>query len=220
MSTVNLSCPNCSQQIRAPQTVLGKQVRCKSCGDVFTARGAPAPAKGKPGKPTAAQAKKKSDDEEWGDQNPYIVTDLDLTPRCPHCAGEMEEGDVICLHCGYNVQTRVKAQTLKVVKTTFLEWVVHLAPGILFFLLLFPLAASHIYLWGAYRDVTFMPTLPLELSSQITIDIEKTGKDVDGWLWARIWGSVIAAGLMYLFGYMAFRRLVMNPKPPMKIKNK
>src|SRR5437763_110466 len=66
----------------------------------------------------------KSGDEE-DDPNPYDVTDLDLTPRCPHCAGEMESRDaVVCLHCGYNVQTREKAQTVKTIKNTFAEWVV------------------------------------------------------------------------------------------------
>src|SRR5262245_28117899 len=111
--SILVSCPNCQKQIRAPEGARGKKVRCKSCGEIFPlsappgAKAPPAPAKAKP---KTGRARFEDEDD---DGNPYDVTTLDLTPRCPACAGEMEsEEAIICLSCGYNTMTRQKAQTL------------------------------------------------------------------------------------------------------------
>ena len=235
-TTITLSCPNCQQQIKAPQEAAGKQVRCKACGEVFTAQAAPgktkpvakaAPAK-KPGAKAAGKPKKDEVYDEWSDRNPYDVTEQDHVFRCPHCAGEMESEDaVVCLHCGYNTQTRVKGQTLRVIKTTFPEWVAWLGPGILCVLMLVPLGLAHVYLWGARfpTPVKWMPTLEFAPAPETTfshpeVEGSKEGPLVDGMLWARIWGSVFSAAFMYGCAWFAVRRLVMNPKPPLKVKEK
>ena len=43
----------------------------------------------------------------------------------------MEEGDVVCLHCGYNTQSRAHAHTKRVHHTTGGDWFKWLAPPIL-----------------------------------------------------------------------------------------
>src|SRR5262245_40920573 len=88
-----------------------------------SAKPAPAPT---PPPPAAA-----ADDDEDG-KNPYGITDLDLAPRCPNCASEMEsEEAVVCLHCGYNTLTREWGKTEKVIATTGGEHFLYLLPGLL-----------------------------------------------------------------------------------------
>jgi predicted Zn finger-like uncharacterized protein len=220
-ATMNLSCPKCKTQIKAPAEARGKKVKCKGCGEIFTAVDA-APAKAAPAKKAKPQApaKRVYEEDEEG-KNPYDVTDLDLAARCPHCAGEMESADaIICLHCGYNTQTRQKAETIKVYKNTFGDWFVHLAPPILAALVAIGLLGVPFYFWLPYANVTSLPHLPLEYGQTVTISTESESKEKEKWFPLRVWGSVIAAGVSFILGRLAFKRLVFNPAPPPKLKKK
>lgn len=227
-TTLILSCPHCHKQMRASQEILDRKVRCKGCGEVFTARRNTPPARPTP-PPTQAKSappptsKAQQEKDEWNDRSPYAVTDLDLTPRCPHCAHEMESRQaIICINCGYNTQTREHGKTLKVIQTTLGEWVLWLAPGILCALLLLPLSYVHVYLWLARTNIqTSLPVLEYTPTAEITIGQkdDEAKKQVDAMLPARIWGSVAAAAAMYGCGWFAVRRLILNPHPPLKIKN-
>ena len=108
--------------MKVPVNLAGRTIRCKACGHAFVVK-APAkaqapkapPAKGpapkgiKPkAEPPKPDPKEKVYSESEADPNPYEVTDLDLTPRCPYCTHEMEEGEILCLNCGYNTATRLK----------------------------------------------------------------------------------------------------------------
>ena len=122
--TILIVCPECGKQIKAPQNVLGKKVRCKFCQAAFVAdadSGKAPPAKpdkantAKPAKTkTAKPAKPKSDvplnrqldDEEEDGANPYGLVDVSLAPARPECVNVIDEDQVICLHCGYNLRTR------------------------------------------------------------------------------------------------------------------
>jgi hypothetical protein len=139
-TTILIVCPECGKQIKAPENVLGKRVRCKFCQASFTA--SKGPAKGPPGKPGKAAQKpagpakpskpaKPVDDDDDDDPNPYGMSEVSLAPRCPECANEMEEGDIICLICGYNTQTRERYKTTKTYDNTIGDQIVWLLPGIL-----------------------------------------------------------------------------------------
>src|SRR5205085_12090110 len=72
------------------------------------------------------------DEELEADSNPYGVSTLDLSPRCPNCANELESADaLICLHCGYNTQTRRWASTKKTIEHTGGENFAWLLPGLI-----------------------------------------------------------------------------------------
>jgi hypothetical protein len=211
--SILVSCPHCQKQIRAPEEAQGKQVRCKACGEVFPLRPAPG-RKSSPAAPRATPSPGRARfEEEDDDGNPYDVTTLDLTPRCPACAAEMESDEaIICLSCGYNTMTRQKAQTLKVIRTTFLEWVIWLGPGLICALALIPLGGFLVYLWGARLGWNVpIPTLPLELEG----DPPK-----DSRLYIRIWGGVFTAGIMFGAARFAVKRLIFHFHPPLKLKNK
>ncbi len=51
--------------------------------------------------------------------------------RCPHCAKELDPPDAkVCLHCGFNNLTRMKAETKKVFAPDSSDYMNHLGPGI------------------------------------------------------------------------------------------
>jgi hypothetical protein len=212
---ISVACPQCKQQIRAPAEAQGKKVRCKNCGTIFPLNPPrAAAAKGKaraPARPQPAPEPDRNASDLDDDGNPYEVTDLDLTPRCPHCAGEMESAEaIICLNCGYNTQTRQMGKTVKAIRNTFLEWVIWLAPGIICFLVIFPMLGAIAYLWLPKMGITKFPHMPIEYDTD-------TGKDT--MLWARIWGGVFAAGVAFGCARFAVKRLILHPHPPLKLKN-
>jgi hypothetical protein len=140
--TITIICPECEKPINATTAVIGKKIRCKGCGTTFPVTQAPDksnPAKGAKGKSTGKGSAPAKTDPKKGQQTsndddgkPYDVTNLDLTPRCPECANEMESEDsVVCLHCGYNTQTRTRFKTRKVADVSGGDVFVWLLPGIL-----------------------------------------------------------------------------------------
>ncbi|MBA2226165.1 MAG: MJ0042-type zinc finger domain-containing protein [Thermogemmata sp.] len=80
---------------------------------------------------SAPRPKRPFDDDDEGVAQVGVVEEKDV-PRCPHCAMELVPPDaIVCIHCGFNNRTRVKADTRKVYAPTFSEWAMHLAPGII-----------------------------------------------------------------------------------------
>jgi hypothetical protein len=86
----------------------------------------------------------------YDEPNPYGVTETDLTYRCPHCAKEMESEDaVICLHCGYNTQTRKKAEIRRIYDLTPQDKMMWLVPGFIsVFLILFLAWLGWFFVWS------------------------------------------------------------------------
>ncbi len=202
--------------------MLGKKIKCKACGHIFAVKGPgsksnPAPAKtakGKPAETTEEDLKKievKSfaqqmiEDEFKEDSNPYDVTYMDLRPRCPHCAGEIEEDQVICLNCGYNTRTRTHGTTVRVYGATVFERILWLLPGIACVLAVGGLIALIVYLWMGLRG--------------------NADKDPNSWLWwffdnfpTQVYGTAVSLGLIWLAGKFAVKRLILNPNPPERVK--
>src|SRR6516225_3042956 len=131
-----ITCPECNKKFKGKEDLHGKKIRCPFCKEPFvvadaeeddehatipprgSGKGAAKKADGKA--PAALPAGRESDDEFDQASNPYGVTKLDLAPRCPNCANEMEsEEAVVCLFCGYNTLTRTWGKTKKVFALTF-----------------------------------------------------------------------------------------------------
>jgi DNA-directed RNA polymerase subunit M/transcription elongation factor TFIIS len=198
MAAANVACPKCSDVFRASEDVLGKRIRCPACGFAFTVeKFTDAMAVAKP----TAKPKPKKDDDDDADANPFGVKTLDLAPRCPNCANEMESEDaVICLFCGYNTQTRRIGKTKKVRHITGGDRAKWLLPGIaclLGIVVLIITQAAYVLLFGdAMR-----------------------GKDY--WLWnmlcsepSYLWMTMITCGIIWGMGRFAFKRLILEPTPP------
>jgi hypothetical protein len=218
--SIVITCPDCHKQLKGPAELIGKKIRCKACGHIFTVKApaaaktkpAPAPAKTKPApaaksaaaaqplaevlpvkeKPPASHA----DDVEG--KNPYQITDIVLGHRCPQCAADMAEEDIICLSCGYNTQTRMRTSTVLTIENTTGEWVVWLAPGVLLALLAFVAVATICFLWLYFNNR------------------DDTGARLQLIFAMQIWGSVFAAFVAWFSGRYAFKRLFINYRPPEK----
>jgi hypothetical protein len=231
-ATTVISCPACQKKFKGRSDLQGKKVRCPSCQHTFLveamatdqvgadeqpakARAAtvappkPPPMPKAPTKPAAKPkpppppSKPVDDDDEEGGENPYGVTELDLAPRCPHCAEEMESADaVICLFCGYNTLTREIGHTSTVIAATGGEQFMWLLPGILN-------ALSVVFL--TVFCLWFSLALP-EMSKGTKVaflDHESM----------RMWATLIALAGMWPAGFFAYKRLIMEPRPPEKKKD-
>jgi hypothetical protein len=167
------------------------------------------------------------DDDEEGPANPYGITDVKLSPRCPNCANDMEEGDVVCLYCGYNIETRLKFQTVKTIEHTPGDRILWLLPGLacvlvdLFFLLYF--LFHHFLLPRLLFTSQEYATWTKELAEKGRM----SAVGLDGTPWyafifhpgIEIWIAVMFLFFGFLATRFAIRRLIYNPRPPEKFKN-
>src|SRR5437016_713347 len=152
-ATLDISCPKCGKVLKVPAEYEGKRVKCKDCKEVFPVK-APPP-KDEPAK--AADQKKSpfldDDDEDEKNPKPIEMVDESFIPRCPHCAGELDPPDAaVCIHCGFNNITRVKAETKKVYAPDAMDWIMHLTPGIIALLLVIGAIGLDIYCGVNMRD--------------------------------------------------------------------
>src|SRR5204862_201183 len=80
-----------------------------------------------------------------------VVKESDA-PRCPHCAKDLDPPDAeVCIHCGFNNKTRIKAETRKVIAWDTADWIMHLLPGIIALLIVIALIVLDIYCWVNMR---------------------------------------------------------------------
>jgi DNA-directed RNA polymerase subunit RPC12/RpoP len=227
---ITIACPECDKKINVAADAVGKKIRCKACEHVFVieapagkkADGKAAATKSPAGKPAAAKAAeakkapavkatppkpKDDDDDEDGSSNPYGVTSLDTSPRCPDCANELESEDsVICLHCGYNTRTRERARTRAVEDVTGATWFWWLLPGILCALATLILFTFDI--WYSFKIDMF-------------VDPENDWFTFISYPWFKIW-IVWAPSVILMVGTTTFavKRLILNPRPPEREKKK
>lgn len=206
-------CPECGKQIKAPDNVLGKKVRCKFCQAAFVAKQgsdkvspskAVKPAKAPAGKTAPAKNAKTDDDEE---ANPYGLIDVNLSPRCPECANDIEEGQVICLHCGYNLRTREHHKTRKVYDLTPWEHFLWLSPGIACALAVLFIIGFNIWYLLKIDDVISWENDSFFLGMWTISGI-------------KLWVVITSLFLIWIAGKFAVKRLILHPKPPEVEKKK
>lgn len=219
-NTVVIACSECEKQMKVPEGIIGKKIRCKECGNVFVVKkpkAGPAPAKKdskeskEPAQIVDAKTRNRLLDEEEDDgKDPYqIIIDDEGISRCPNCAKELESKEaVICLHCGYNTVTRTREKSEAVYEATAEDKFKWWLPGILCCVGI--LAAIGICIFCAIKTRSWM---------------------IDGWFYDEekpeqpfmvrpgcfIFGNVMITLFICLaLGRFAYKRLVVNNKPPEK----
>jgi hypothetical protein len=190
-ATITITCPKCHKQSNAPADVVGKKVRCKACGNIF-----PVPGKSAAGK--AGAAAKPQDDEEEEGSDPYAVSDLKLSARCPNCANEMEsEESVICLHCGYNTQTRIQSRLKKTHDTTGLDYFLWLLPGI-----------------SCVIGIILLIVWDIWFCTQIDDYVKDEWYEFVGSGAVKLWQTIATVFIMFAMLMFAIKRLIFNYTPP------
>jgi DNA-directed RNA polymerase subunit RPC12/RpoP len=215
--TLDIACSECKKEMKVPADLAGRTIRCKACGHAFVVKAAGKPAKAakaaaaKAPAPKAAAPKggapkppaQKVYSESEADPNPYVVTDLDLTPRCPYCTNEMEESDIVCLNCGYNTETRIRAATKKTVENTGLDWFLwYLTPALCIFTI--------------FALIGFDLWICLYLKAAVENE----------WYWfvayggVRLWIVIFSLFFMFFCARFAIKRFIFHPRPPERVKKK
>jgi hypothetical protein len=206
--TITIICPECEKSIKAPEDVIGKRIRCKGCGETFTARPPKETSKGiKPAKDRPAKDKpaRKADkaEPEGEEEGAYGLREEYLGARCPECAEKMGDDDVICLHCGYSTITRTKPKPRKVREQTGGDVFLHLLPGILSamggLMVLTWLVADWIY-WALFWEVPE--------------GIEDVRAYRSGAYCCMTWWSIFRIWVIYKAARFGIKRLAIDNKPP------
>jgi hypothetical protein len=204
---VNIICPECAKVFPAPAEIVGRKIRCKNCGKAFVAKPAQDVGLGK--KP---EAKKPADDgiipfkddDDEDDGKPYEVTSLDLAPRCPECANELEsEDDKVCLHCGFNLITRVRARTRQVKDVTASALFMWLLPGILSAVTFF--TALGLTIWIFVSWLLWDPAASAEKVERYQINCCNC---------CALWWCIFWIWIMWKSGRYAIKRLIFDNQPP------
>jgi hypothetical protein len=208
-----ITCPACQKKFKGKGDLEGKKIKCPLCAKVFVVPGAkkteavqttPAGDGLVAMAPTQAPLGFADDEEDDNDPNPYGVTDLDIAPRCPNCAALMaDEKAFICLFCGYNTLTREVGKTQKTIGHTAGERFVHLFPGLAMALTGFGFILGMTYFSVVLPDMVQGSWLRF-------LDHESL----------RMWFTIMALGVIWGCGTFAYKRLIVQPTPAEKIKDK
>jgi hypothetical protein len=203
-STITITCPECEKEMKVSADVIGKKIRCKGCSAVFPAKAAQgggksaAPAGAKAAAAKKKPAPKKDDDDE--EAKPYTVTEETFAPRCPQCANEMESREaIICLFCGYNLDTREKARMRKIRDVTKWDVFVWWLPGIACALAVITMITGDILYCALVNRDTFG---------------QEVWYDFLGGLICKMWTVIPSIFLIYYAAKFAIRRLVFNYTVP------
>ncbi len=99
MADFRFNCPECDQELEAPEDMTGETVECPSCQTHFEV---PASA------PAASAAAVNHPAFTGGDDG---QTEDVQDSACPSCGSEMAPDAVLCVQCGYNVKLGKKIDT-------------------------------------------------------------------------------------------------------------
>jgi ribosomal protein S27E len=230
-NTLAVACPKCKKAIKVAAELAGKKIRCKGCGQVFALPGSPAARPGPDSKsaraatPAASAAAPPAEDD---DANPYGFSDTVDRFRCPNCANEMESDDaIICLNCGYNTMTRQTPGTRVILQTTGWEQTKWLLPGVGAIIGICIVIGALVYYHFELPYVVF-DSSPSWAEAENDKETEgsrtKIIKKLDAFTanmfhpMIEVWLVVFAAFIAYYLGRFAFTRLILEPRPPERLK--
>ena len=197
-------CPECEKKFRSKADVRGKKIKCPFCSELFlvpvgeSSTAIHEKEGGRPEPSTPAGAAESEDGEEAENADPYGLTTLDLAPRCPHCAEEMESAEaVVCLKCGYNTLTREWGKIEKRLGVTAGRHFFHLLPAIICFGILVICVIQ-----AMIRDV-LVPYWVAEFQWLNWYDYEGL----------RVWETLFDLAIIFALGRYIYRRFVVTPLP-------
>jgi hypothetical protein len=215
--TLKVACPKCKTVMQVSTDLRGKRIKCTSCAAVIAipaakAPAAPAkavPAKGVPAKATAPQAAEKAaipaktagHDEEWGVIQSYAVERTEDKPVCPFCAHELEEDQVVCLNCGFDLLKRDRHSSRVIAPKTKMQYFIWWLPAMICLGFAMGFLALIIMLWLGVPDFG-------------ALDWMQRKPRPDHPRWGYMYGTVVFGIIVFLTGRFALKRFIFHPHPP------
>lgn len=178
-------CGQCRKVMQVPEVLAGKRIKCRGCSAtvMVTKPAPPIATAGKPGQPEEAVG--------------YGIEKLDDQVRCAFCANDLEDGQVVCLKCGYNMQTRERHDVRVLHKHTggdYFLW--HLPSALCVILTLFCIFGI-VVVWTDFIDLGEFFT-----------------ENVQRWKWGAVYCTAILAWIIFSAGRFAIKRIFYHPHPP------
>jgi hypothetical protein len=219
-----ITCAACGKQMKVPEHVAGKKIRCTGCRGVV-----PVPTGG--GKAvdtrvTTAQIQKKiaaAKAEEEIARDPYGVIDESLKARCPFCAYELESDDArICLHCGYDMVKRGRVASKQVYERTTADFVMWHLPTAACILGVLAMIGGLLYYHYWLPDIVLGADDAKKLGDDRWgyFDIDDAPFSARMFHWGiEVWLIVIFIFVSYKLLRFAFSRLFFHFLPEEKIKH-
>jgi hypothetical protein len=187
---IKVSCPKCKKAMQVPEVLAGKRIRCRGCNATLMIAQREV-------KQAAATSPAALHEDEFNVKGTYGVTVESDKPRCPFCAGDIEEGQAVCLTCGYNLLTRERSETRVLYAVHGSDYFLWLLPGIICVFVILGCIGVIAMLWSgvpAFGGV-----------------MQEWFQD---WRWGRVYASIFFAFIIYACGRFAYKRLIKNPHPP------
>ena len=100
---IKVKCGNCSAQFKAKDELAGRRVKCPKCQSPVTIKAPPVAA------PSAA--KKRAANPLLDILDEEDVRSRASGPICDNCGSEVKHGAVICIDCGFNLETGDRLET-------------------------------------------------------------------------------------------------------------
>ncbi|MBL8823639.1 MAG: hypothetical protein JNJ77_13705 [Planctomycetia bacterium] len=187
--TITLTCGQCKKVMQVPEVLAGKRIRCRGCEATLTVK--------KPVPQTAPVKSAAGSNDEWAPAQAYGIERPDDQLRCAFCAVDMEDGQIVCLNCGYNMQTRERHGTRVVHPQTGVDYTLWHLPTFLCFLVILGCIACLVIIWTGRPYMSgFM------------------GETFQDWRWGRVYASAFLAFIIFSAGRFVYKRLIHQLHPP------
>lgn len=217
--TLKVACPKCKTVMQLSADLRGKKVKCPTCAVVIAIPAAKA-APGKAPAKTPAHAgtpppqedkapiplKRAGDDDEWGVIDSYAVERTEDKLICPFCAHDLEDDQVVCLNCGYDLIKRDRHGAR----------VLHGTTGFEYFIWWLPAIVCLIILGGCITMIVMMIMGSPDFGAMNWLQRKHLP---DHPKWGYVYGSVFFGFIGFLAARYAVKRLVFNPHPPEREKH-
>ncbi|HMO37003.1 MAG TPA: hypothetical protein PKA06_13260, partial [Gemmatales bacterium] len=176
--------------MQVPEVLAGKRIRCRGCGATLSVK-KPVPQAAAAPQPHAGMM-----DDEWEKASAYGLEKLDDQVRCAFCANDLEEGQIVCLKCGYNMQTRERHTTRVLHETTAADYALWHLPSALCVLVVLACIAFGVIIWTG------------------TPDLGDIGEYIQQWRWGAVYTTALLAAIIFAAGRFAIKRIFYHPHPP------
>jgi hypothetical protein len=198
-----ITCPACKKRFKGKPELGGKKIKCPKCAEPFVVPNEDAAPKRE--KVAASKASNEITFDAPVNEDAYGVGKVDLWPRCPHCAQEMETKDaVICLNCGFNTMTRQLGQTIKLQGLTRTEHFLYLFSSLMLVALFIAIVILLVY----YDVLMTQRLASLKWASWVTHES------------LRFWTTIVILALLWTIGKFAFDTLALQPVPSQEYASK